>query len=222
MSPSPIHAATSPQVHRLADAQVQAWRNGGGMTRELLTEPRSGHTAPSPTDWRWRVSIADITADGPFSAFPGVQRWFAVVEGAGVQLTMNGSTHQQLAGDAPLNFDGNAAPACHLINGPTRDLNVMLRGVAGHMQLARHGQTWSTSLQQAGIYTTAECHVSSVTPAGHVSSATATSTAESTATWHVPANALLWFDTPPSHLTLAMPSNHHAWWIAVDNHPKGS
>jgi uncharacterized protein len=213
MTTTTMKASTSPQVHLLADAQVQAWRNGGGMTRELLTEPRSSNAAPSPTDWRWRLSIADITADGPFSSFPGVQRWFAVVEGAGVQLTMNGSTHRQLAGDAPLKLDGNAAPDCHLINGPTRDLNVMLRGVAGHMQLAQHGRTWSTTLQQAGIYTTAECHVSSVTAAGHVSSASAT--------WHVPANALLWFDTPPSHLTLTMPSNHHAWWIAVDNHPKG-
>ena len=57
----------------------QPWRNGGGVTRELLAWPDGG-------DWRVRVSVADIDADGPFSAFPGVERWFAVLEGAGVAL----------------------------------------------------------------------------------------------------------------------------------------
>jgi environmental stress-induced protein Ves len=33
-----------------------------------------------------RISVAEITRDGPFSAFAGVQRWFAVLEGAGVML----------------------------------------------------------------------------------------------------------------------------------------
>ena len=46
------------------------------MTRELLAEP-----APN---WRWRISVADIQGSGAFSAYPGVSRWFAVVQGAGV------------------------------------------------------------------------------------------------------------------------------------------
>ena len=51
------------------------WRNGGGRTRELLAWPDAA-------DWKVRVSVADVESDGPFSAFPGVQRWFAVLEGA--------------------------------------------------------------------------------------------------------------------------------------------
>ncbi len=64
----------------------QAWRNGGGQTRELLAWPAQG-------PWRLRISRADIDADGPFSAFPGVTRWFTVLQGAGVALTLDGVRH---------------------------------------------------------------------------------------------------------------------------------
>jgi hypothetical protein len=102
------------------------WRNGGGRTRELFAWP------PGP-DWQLRVSLADIDADGPFSAFPGVQRYFAVLQGAGVQLTLAGQAQRLTSGDDALAFDGALAPGCELLAGPTRDLNLMLRGLAGEM-----------------------------------------------------------------------------------------
>ncbi|MFG5407966.1 HutD family protein [Piscinibacter sakaiensis] len=40
---------------------AQPWRNGGGHTRELWTWPADG-------PWQARLSVADIAADGPFSA----------------------------------------------------------------------------------------------------------------------------------------------------------
>ena len=61
------------------DLTPQPWKNGGGKTRELLAWPH-------PSDWILRLSVADIEADGPFSSFPGVQRWFAVLRGNGVRL----------------------------------------------------------------------------------------------------------------------------------------
>src|SRR6218665_1188986 len=61
------------------DVAPQRWKNDGGWTRELLAWPH-------PADWALRISVADIEADGPFSAFEGVQRWFAVLAGAGVRL----------------------------------------------------------------------------------------------------------------------------------------
>ena len=61
------------------------WKNGGGVTRELLTWPVAD-------DWRVRVSIADVERDGRFSSFPGVRRWFAVLEGEGVRLRIGSST----------------------------------------------------------------------------------------------------------------------------------
>jgi uncharacterized protein len=105
---------------RLADCPDLPWRNGGGRTRELLAWP-------SAAGWQVRVSVAEIEADGPFSPYPGVDRWFAVLEGAGVVLALPTGEITVRAGDAPLAFSGESAPGCRLINGPTRDLNLMLR-----------------------------------------------------------------------------------------------
>lgn len=108
-----------------ANAAPQPWRNGGGVTRELLCLP-----AGAGADWTLRISVADIAADGPFSPFPGVTRWFAVVSGAGVRLDFRhaGNGLRELRpGDAPLRFDGADAPHCTLLDGTTRDLNVMVR-----------------------------------------------------------------------------------------------
>ena len=98
------------------------WKNGGGVTRELLRLPADGGD-----DWTLRISVADIAADGPFSPFPGVTRWFAVLEGAGVRLAFPERTLNVQRGDAPLCFDGADGPGCTLLDGATRDLNVMVR-----------------------------------------------------------------------------------------------
>lgn len=124
----------------------QAWRNGGGRTRELLTRPAGG-------DWKLRVSLADIDADGPFSAFPGVQRWFAVVQGAGVRLRFDDAERMLRVGDAPLCFDGGAAPGCALVDGPTRDLNLMARGGTGAMRAVGPGQWWREPFAERGLFT---------------------------------------------------------------------
>lgn len=107
----------------------QPWRNGGGLTRELFAWPAG-------PDWRLRLSLADISRDGPFSAFPGVQRHFAVIEGGGVALQFADGERLLRAGDAPLAFDGALAPGCRLLAGATRDLNLMLRDLDGELRLA--------------------------------------------------------------------------------------
>ena len=99
------------------------WKNGGGVTRELLRLPLG-----SKDDWTLRISVADVDTDGPFSSFPGITRWFAVLDGAGVRLRFADRTLEVRPGDAPLRFDGDEAPGCALLDGRTRDLNVMVRG----------------------------------------------------------------------------------------------
>ena len=112
---------------RLADAPPQPWKNGGGHTRELLAWPDGG-------SWRLRISVADITQDGPFSQFDGVQRWFAVLEGGGVRLRIADTVHSLTQASAPMSFDGGVPAECELPNGPTRDFNLMVRGIPGQMQ----------------------------------------------------------------------------------------
>ena len=60
---------------------------------------------------------------------PGVDRWFAVLEGDGVRLATAGRASVVVrAGDEQLHaFSGDAATECELLGGATRDLNVMLR-----------------------------------------------------------------------------------------------
>jgi hypothetical protein len=130
-----------PLLIRVDDQPPQPWRNGGGVTREL-------YAWPAGAAWRWRISVADITQDGPFSAFDGVDRWFAVVQGAGVRLALPDPDGRRVELDTtsePLAFAGEAAPDCALIDGPTRDLNLMLRRAAGSagLQRVRPGVPWA-------------------------------------------------------------------------------
>jgi hypothetical protein len=108
------------QFVALDEVPASPWRNGGGVTRELLAWPAVG-------PWRLRISVADIEADGPFSAFPAIERWFAVLEGQGVELRVNGSRQRLGRGSEPFRFDGGAAVDCALLAGSTRDFNLMAR-----------------------------------------------------------------------------------------------
>lgn len=123
---------------RLAEAAPEPWRNGGGVTRTLLQRPHAGGGEP----WRLRLSVAEVARDGPFSAFPGVRRWFAVLDGEGVALALPHGERVLHALGEPLEFDGAAAPGCRLLGGPTRDLNLMLRGAAGALHRTHPREPW--------------------------------------------------------------------------------
>lgn len=132
-------------VTRPDDVAPQPWRNGGGLTRELLAWP-------SREDWQLRLSVADIEADGPFSSFPGVQRWFCVLQGAGVELCIDGRPSRLQPGDPALGFEGSARTQARLLQGPTRDLNLMLRGPRGGLLPASPGQAWQPPGAPWGLY----------------------------------------------------------------------
>jgi environmental stress-induced protein Ves len=143
---------STPQIIQADQIAAQAWRNGGGQTRELLAWPDAAN-------WRLRISRADIASDGPFSAFTGVQRWFVVLSGNGVVLhlpTADGHTsdHTLLPDHAPLHFDGGLAPGCSLVDGATQDLNLMVRGGQSCMQAVDNDQPWSANFTMRGLYTT--------------------------------------------------------------------
>ena len=107
-----------------ADVPPTPWKNGGGTTRELVAWPNAA-------DWAWRLSVAEVASSGPFSTFDGVQRWFAVLAGAGVRLHLQApggaQTHALTVHSAPLCFDGAVPTHCDLLDGPTQDFNLMLR-----------------------------------------------------------------------------------------------
>ncbi|MBT9552757.1 MAG: HutD family protein [Hydrogenophaga sp.] len=174
-------------------APATPWRNGGGVTRELLAWP-------DPTDWRLRISVADIAADGPFSAFPGVRRWFTLLSGDGVTLDFADHPLTLRPGDAPLAFDGAAAPGCRLTSGPVRDLNLMVRGGAGSMADVSPDAAWAAPAgAQAGLFALV---------AGRWSSGDQQRA--------LPALSLLWFDAPPPgdwRFEPDIPAPATGWWL---------
>lgn len=118
------------EVVSVARVQPEPWRNGGGVTRELLVWPPTG-------DWQMRISLAEITRDGPFSAFPGVERWLAIVDGQGLVLRIAERRAALDLDSAPLAFDGAAPTYAELMSGASRDLNLMARRDAGRAQMLR-------------------------------------------------------------------------------------
>lgn len=185
-------------VVELASIAPQPWRNGGGVTRELLAWPPG-----SGADWQLRVSVADIERDGPFSAYPGVQRCFAVLEGAGVILRFGGAEHTLHGASPPLAFDGAAAPCCRLVGGPTRDLNLMVQAASGRAAMSTVGAAPEAAgpARWRGLYTAQALQL--VVGAGRPLALRPHSLAWSdgpTGTWRLlPAT-----DAPP-----------RAWWLSI-------
>lgn len=98
------------------------WRNGGGVTSEIARSPHPDHGS----DFDWRISIAEVAAGGPFSAFPGIDRVLVRIGAAPLTLVIGGVEHV-LERFEPCVFTGEADTSASLPGGPTSDLNVMTR-----------------------------------------------------------------------------------------------
>lgn len=115
----------------LEDLPATRWKNGGGRTREIVSWP------PGGAGFDWRASVATIDADGPFSAYPGVDRSIALLSGAGVRLScaQSGLRHALLRPGEPFAFAGELPLQAALVDGPTEDFNLMVRRGAGRGRL---------------------------------------------------------------------------------------
>jgi hypothetical protein len=99
--------------------RAQPWRNGAGVTHELVRWPEAEPFAV-------RISVADVTAPAPFSAFAGYRRWLYLLEGGPVTLALeDGEVVLAEAGDG-LAFAGTARVAATAVVRPSRDLNFMV------------------------------------------------------------------------------------------------
>ena len=159
------------------------WKNGGGTTRELLSWP------PGVADWHWRISVAQVETEGPFSRFDGVQRWFAVLDGEGVELALGQGPElqtQRLTRESPVfGFDGAQSVDCRLINGPTQDFNLMVRSVHASAQLQRVRDAVEVHRRESGI-----CAV--------WAGASGAVLRDANGRWPLPAHTLAWTASGPS------------------------
>jgi uncharacterized protein len=181
---------------RLQQTPALPWRNGGGLTHELVSQPA--------VSWSWRVSVARVERDGPFSHFPGTHRQFAVLRGEGVHLDVGGVRHTLRAGGEVLAFDGGQSCHCSLIEGATQDFNLMNR--AGHARLqrctGRARPPWSSG-EVAGIYA---CAAAQLQDAGGLC-------------WSLEPDELLWTDRLPPGDWCVEGSDALVFAIAAKVHP---
>ena len=114
-----MSASACEPVLRHRDRVAGPWANGGGITYEVLRSPQGG------ADFDWRMSIAEIASDGPFSLYPGVDRVLILLHGA-MDLVIDGVS-RQVPRFSPIAFAGESDVEARLSQGPTMDLNVMTR-----------------------------------------------------------------------------------------------
>ncbi len=187
------------KIVELAHAAPQPWRNGGGITRDLLAWPVADH-------WQLRISVAEVAREGPFSAYPGVDRWFAVLHGAGVVLHFGDLDQRLTPHSEPLHFDGANAPGCALIDGATQDLNLLVRQDAGLGQMSRAlpGADWLSAAPLRAVFT---LHAAKLQVAGRPVAA-------------LPAGSLAW-TTQAAGLPWQMVADDAllgAWWLSFTAH----
>jgi len=104
-----------------ADYRVMPWKNGGGETTELYVEPD-----PDGAGFLWRISIATVAMDGPFSLFEGYVRHIMTIEGNGILLSGGPDGPIDVSPKFhPRKFSGDWAVASRLIDGPVRDFNLI-------------------------------------------------------------------------------------------------
>ena len=101
-----------------ADYRTMPWANGRGTTVELLRED-------GPDGLLFRLSMASVIEDGPFSVFPGIERNLTVIlgpgfrlDGPGLSLPCKPLVPLAFAGDLPLQAAGTGMIA-------SVDFNVM-------------------------------------------------------------------------------------------------
>jgi uncharacterized protein len=111
------------QFIRANSLKSSPWKNGGGETTEIAVWP----TGASLDAFDWRISMATVEQDGPFSLFPGIDRTLALLKG-GLKLQFKDRPNAVLTpGSAPVSFPGDIAVTGELWGGPAHDLNVMTR-----------------------------------------------------------------------------------------------
>jgi environmental stress-induced protein Ves len=101
-----------------ADYTRQPWKNGKGVTVELARAMGEGVIL-------WRLSMATVAEDGPFSLFPGVERNLTVISGPGFRLVGDGVALDCLPFQ-PIAFPGDVeVSATGTAQGASEDFNVM-------------------------------------------------------------------------------------------------
>jgi environmental stress-induced protein Ves len=154
------------KVLRREEYKVMPWKNGGGITTEIWVSPPGMGLAGEPFDWR--VCIADVASDGPFSKFPGYDRHIMLLEGEGMRLVTDEGGVIDLALHHPAAFSGDWTVSGKLIDGPVRDFNLMVARRFGRGSLACQRLTAPLPLVGDGSVCLIHAIEGEISLAGHI------------------------------------------------------
>ncbi|WP_373504367.1 HutD family protein [Aestuariivirga sp.] len=110
------------RIIRKSELKEGRWRNGMGVSWDIASDP------PGTDDFGWRLAMAHIDADVPFSHYPSVDRVFTLIEGNGLDLEFESG--RTLAVDrlfVPHPYPCDIPTYCRLRDGPCRALNLFTR-----------------------------------------------------------------------------------------------
>ena len=109
------------QIIDASEFKTIAWKNGKGETTELAVSEGGSVDA-----FDWRLSIATVTQDGPFSDFTGYWRNLVLIEGQGIDLNHDQEYTDSLREVLEFTtFDGGSQTTGTLVDGTIRDFNIM-------------------------------------------------------------------------------------------------
>ena len=106
------------RVQRLGEHRAMPWANGLGTSYEVASDRNVDDV------WTWRVAIAPVVLDGPFSVMPGVDRELVVIEGNGMVLNVDSESVKCEPGQV-VRFSGDSTTFARLVDGPVVDLGLM-------------------------------------------------------------------------------------------------
>ena len=146
------------RILRHRDRVATPWANGGGITYEIARWPEE------PGDFDWRLSIAEVATEGPFSDYPGIDRTLVLLSGQ-MRLSIDGVL-SDMAHSESIAFPGESKVSAQLPCGPTMDFNVMSRRgritaevkvVAGpEVRVVPEPGSWGVALVVDGIWNLGE------------------------------------------------------------------
>ena len=106
------------------DRKASPWKNGGGRTFEIAAHPPGADFET----FDWRISLAEIEKDGPFSRFDGVDRILSLVEGRmTLEIGDPAQSHPLETASSPVIFAGESPVFARLQTPLTLDINLMTR-----------------------------------------------------------------------------------------------
>jgi environmental stress-induced protein Ves len=105
-------------LQKFSEHTPMPWANGGGTSYEIASD-RDGQG-----EWTWRIALAPVLEDGDFSRLPCIDRKLLLVEGDGLQLTIDGKVSQCRPG-LVVAFRGEAHTSAVLTHGAVVDLGLM-------------------------------------------------------------------------------------------------